>query len=70
VVAEYFFSTLEKERIKKRISPRRDAATSDLSDYIDGFYNPILRHSHLGDVSTDEFEATNRATADQASTKS
>jgi len=56
-VAESFFSSLKKERIKKRIYPRRDAAISDIAGYIDGFYNPIRRHSHLGGVSPDEFEA-------------
>lgn len=35
-VAESFFSSLIKERIKKRIYPRRDVATSDIADYIDG----------------------------------
>jgi len=57
-VADSFFSSLKKERIKKRIYPRRDVATSDIADYIDGFYNPIRRHTHLGGVSPDEFEAT------------
>ncbi len=56
-VAESFFSSLKEERIKKYIYPRRDAATSDVADYIDGFYNPIRRHSHLGGLSPDEFEA-------------
>lgn len=59
-VAESFFSSLKKERIKKHIYVNRDVATSDISDYIDGFYNPTRRHSHLGGVSPDEFEAAHR----------
>lgn len=56
-VAESFFSSLKKERIKKRIYSDRDTATADLSEYIDNFYNPIRRHSYLGGVSPNEFEA-------------
>ena len=56
-VAESFFSSLKKERIKKRIYKNRDLATNDISDYIELFYNPIRRHQHLGGVSPEEFEA-------------
>lgn len=59
-VAESFFSSLKKERIKKRIYANREAATQDVAEYIDGFYNPIRRHSYLGGVSPDEFEAAHR----------
>jgi putative transposase len=59
-VAESFFSSLKKERVKKRIYKNRDAATSDISDYIDEFYNPVRRHSYLGGVSPDTFEAAAR----------
>ena len=59
-VAESFFSSLKKERIKKRIYGNRDVATLDLSEYIDGFYNSVRRHSYLGGVSPNEFEAAHR----------
>lgn len=59
-VAESFFGSLKKERIKKRIYTDRDAAVLDISEYIDGFYNPVRRHSHLGGVSPNEFEAAHR----------
>ena len=59
-VAESFFSSLKKERIKKRIYASREVATSDISEYIEGFYNLTRRHSHLGGVSPDEFEAAHR----------
>ena len=56
-VAESFFSSLKKERIKKRIYKNRDIAIADVSDYIEAFYNPTRRHSHLGGVSPEEFES-------------
>lgn len=55
-VAESFFASLKKERIKKRIYNTRDMATIDVSDYIESFYNPRRRHSHIGGVSPDDFE--------------
>jgi putative transposase len=57
-VAESFFGSLKKERIKKHIYKNRELATSDISDYINAFYNRTRRHSHLGGVSPEEFEAT------------
>ncbi len=59
-VAESFFSSLKKERIKKRIYSDRETAALDLAEYIDSFYNPVRRHSHLGGVSPNEFEAIHR----------
>jgi len=59
-VAESFFSSLKKERIKKRTYKDRDTATKDIADYIDSFYNRSRRHSHLGGVSPEEFEEVNR----------
>jgi putative transposase len=58
-VAESFFSSLKKERIKKKIYKNRQLAINDISDYIDSFYNRTRRHQHLGGVSPDEFEAAN-----------
>jgi putative transposase len=57
-VAESFFGTLKKERIKKHIYKTRALAVEDISDYIDVFYNRTRRHTHLGGVSPEEFEAT------------
>ncbi len=59
-VAESSFSSLKKERIKKRIYADRETAALDLAEYIDSFYNPVRRHSHLGGVSPNEFEAVHR----------
>lgn len=56
-VAESFFSSLKKERIKKRIYKTRELARADIFDYIEAFYNRTRRHSHLGGVSPEAFEA-------------
>lgn len=55
-VAESFFSSLKKERIRKRIYKTRDLARADVFDYIEGFYNRSRRHSHLGGISPEAFE--------------
>jgi putative transposase len=55
-VAESFFGSLKKERIKKHIYKNRELALNDVAEYIDRFYNPTRRHSHLGGVSPDQFE--------------
>lgn len=55
-VAEAFFSSLKKERIKKRIYKTRELARADIFDYIEVFYNRTRRHSHLGGVSPEAFE--------------
>ena len=55
-VAESFFSSLKKERIRKRIYKTRDLARADICDYIEAFYNRVRRHSHLGGVSPEAFE--------------
>lgn len=56
-VAESFFSSLKKERVKKRIYRNRELAHADIADYIDVFYNPTRRHSYLNGVSPEAFEA-------------
>jgi putative transposase len=59
-VAESFFGSLKKERIKKQISKTRELALTDVADYIATFYNRSRRHSHLGGVSPEEFEAAHK----------
>jgi putative transposase len=56
LVAESFFSSLKKERIRKRIYKTRDLARADIFDYIEAFYNRTRRHSHLGGVNPEAFE--------------
>ncbi len=36
--------------------PSREAARSDVFDYIEMFYNPVRRHGSAGDLSPVEFE--------------
>lgn len=55
-VAESFFSSLKKERIRKRIYKTRDLTRADVFDYIEVFYNRTRRHSHLGGISPEAFE--------------
>ena len=43
-----------------RIYKNRELALADVTDYIDGFYNPTRRHSHLGGLSPDQFEAAHK----------
>jgi len=57
-VAESFFGSLKKERIKKHIYKNRDLGNADVADYIENFYNRTRRHSHLGGVSPEAFEAS------------
>lgn len=56
-VAESFFGSLKKERIKKQIYKNRSVALDDISDYIENFYNPVRRHSYLHGMSPVAYEA-------------
>jgi putative transposase len=61
-VAESFFSSLKKERIRRKIYRTRTLARADIFDYVEMFYNRTRRHSHLGGVSPEAFEnASKRA---------
>jgi putative transposase len=55
-VVESFFSSLKKERIKKRIHKPREPARADVFDYSGVFCNRKRRHSHLGGVSPEAIE--------------
>ncbi len=55
-VMESFFSSLKTERISRKFYPTRDAARTDIFDYIERFYNPTRRHSTLDYLSPIEFE--------------
>lgn len=59
-VVESFFGSLKKERIKKQIYKNRELTVNDVADYIDRFYNPTRRHSHLGGVSPEQFEVAQK----------
>jgi putative transposase len=55
-VVESFFSSLNKERIKKRMCKTRELARADVFDYIEVFYNRQRRRSYLGGVIPEVFE--------------
>lgn len=55
-VAESFFSSLTKERIRKRIYKTRALPRADIFDYIEVFYKRARHHSYLGGVSPEAFE--------------
>lgn len=55
-VAESFFSSLKKERIRKIIYRTREDARADIFEYIEVFYNRQRRHSYLGGLSPEAFE--------------
>ncbi len=55
-VAESFFATLRAELLDHQHYATRRTAIASIADYIDGFYNPVRRHSSIGYVSPMEFE--------------
>jgi putative transposase len=55
-VMESFFSTMKVERCYRRQYRTRRDARADIFDYIERFYNPVRRHSSLGNVSPSSFE--------------
>ena len=55
-VAESFFQLLKRERIRRKTYATRQAARSDVFNYIEMFYNSRRRHSFLGYMSPMEFE--------------
>lgn len=59
-MVESFFGSLKQERIKKQIYKNRQIAEADVRDYIETFYNPSRRHSHLDGVSPEQFETAHR----------
>lgn len=62
-VAESFFSSLKKERIRRRIYQTRSEAQSEVFDYIEVFYNRNRRHSYAGNVSPEAFEQASKLRA-------
>jgi transposase InsO family protein len=56
-LAESFFSTLECEVIAPSSLKTKDQARSEVFSFIEGWYNPRRRHSAIGYMSPNEFEA-------------
>jgi putative transposase len=55
-VVETFFKTLKSEMVWRSVFQTRAEAKEAIGRYIDGFYNPIRRHSTLDYVSPAQFE--------------
>lgn len=55
-MVEAFFKTLKAELVWRTVFQTRAEAHDALARYIDGFYNPIRRHSALDFVSPAQFE--------------
>ena len=55
-VAESFFSSLKRERIRRRTYKTREEARQDVFDYIEMFYNPVRKYVRNGMLSPVEFE--------------
>ena len=56
-VAERFFGSLKGERTSLRHDATRQEARDDVSDDIEMFYNSRRKHSYLGYISPNEYEA-------------
>jgi putative transposase len=55
--AESCISTIKNELIRRRVFRTRDQARLELFRYIESFYNPLRRHSSLGMLSPNDYEA-------------
>ncbi|MEY4550780.1 MAG: hypothetical protein RL685_6975 [Pseudomonadota bacterium] len=55
-VAESFFASVKTEWVDHCDYATHAAAVASLAEYIDAFYNPARRHSHLDYVSPIQFE--------------
>jgi putative transposase len=62
-VAESFFATLKAELVDHERYPTRAFAIASIGDYLESFYNPSRRHSHLGYKSPIEFELKGQVAA-------
>ena len=55
-VAESFFSSFKRERIRRRTCKTREEARQDVFDYVEMFYNPKGKHVSNGMLPPGEFE--------------
>jgi putative transposase len=55
-MAESFFATLKAEMIYQRAWPTRHELEMEVFSFIEGFYNPLRRHSRLGNLSPAAYE--------------
>lgn len=55
-VAELFFSSLKKERVKRKVCSTKEEAKSEIFEYIEVFYNRKRHHSQLNQLIPMMFE--------------
>jgi putative transposase len=55
-MVETFFKTLKSELVWRTVFQTRAEAEQAIGGYIDGFYNPVRRHSALDFLSPVQFE--------------
>lgn len=55
-MVETFFKTLKAELVWRTVFQSRSEASNAIGRYIDGFYNPVRRHSALDFISPAQFE--------------
>ena len=55
-MVETFFKTLKSELVWRTVFDTRQQADQAIGRYIDGFYNPLRRHSALDFKSPAQFE--------------
>lgn len=58
-VVETFFKTIKSELIWRTVFQTRHQAKTEIAHYIDGFYNPIRRHSTCNYLSPIKYEIMN-----------
>jgi putative transposase len=61
-VAESFFASLKAELVDHERYATHAAALASIGDYIETFYNPLRRHSHLNYLNPIEYELRARVT--------
>jgi putative transposase len=55
-MAESFFATIKEEMIYRRAWPSRHELEMEVFSFIEGLYNPLRRHSRLGNLSPVAYE--------------
>lgn len=58
---ESFWSTMQRELLDRQTWQSRAQLASAIFEWIEAFYNPIRRHTSIGDLSPVEFEALHTA---------
>lgn len=65
-VAESFFSSLQRELLDERRWQTRHELALAIFEWIEGWYNPRRRHTSIGSLSPNDYEALHTAAQDAA----